>query len=138
VTLTLPDDVIATLQTLDTDLSRAVVRAVHPLTARSPRPTVELKMFGDRTAVIVVPPSRSLKELTGVGFVPLWDGRAMLSFDDRISMAEFELRLGDALVSDTLPVADRTLFQELTAILRTVRRGDGIAGTQRSIIVLNT
>jgi hypothetical protein len=137
VTLTLPDDVIATLQTLDTDLSRAVVRAVQPLTARSSRATVELKIFGDQTAVIVVPPSRSLKELPGVGFVPLWDGRAMLSFDDGISMAEFELRLGDALVSPTLPAADRVVFRELAAILRTVRLGDGMAATQRSIIVLH-
>ena len=33
VTLTLPDDVIATLETIDKDLSQAIVRMALPLTA---------------------------------------------------------------------------------------------------------
>ena len=42
VTLTLPDDVIAALLAVDSDLSRAVVRAVQPLVPDTPRPAAEV------------------------------------------------------------------------------------------------
>jgi hypothetical protein len=135
VTLTLPDDVIAKLQAIDTDLSRAVVRALEPLAGGAPRPAAELTTFGDR-AVIVVPPSRSLKERTGVELVPLSDGRALLSFDDRMSIADFELRLGDAIADPDVPSDEKGMFQELAEILRSARRADGVALKPRSIIVL--
>src|SRR6185436_14943131 len=59
VTLTLPDDVLAALHAIDSDLSRAVVRAAQPFIPETPRPAAELTMFGDR-AVIVVPPNLRL------------------------------------------------------------------------------
>src|SRR3954466_13458795 len=94
VPLTLPDDVIPALRSIDHDLSRAVVRVVTPLVKDAHRPGAELAIFGDR-AVIIVPPSPSFKEWDGVELVPLPDGRALLSFDDQLSVADFELRVGD-------------------------------------------
>lgn len=135
VTLTLPEDVIATLQSIDADLSRAVVRTVEPLAPGAPRPSAELTTFGDR-AVIIVPPSRAFKERTGVDLVPLSDGRALLLLDDQLSIADFELRLGDAITDASVDAPDRAVFQELAEILRSARRGDGMSISQRSIIVL--
>jgi len=135
VTLTLPEDVIATLQSIDSDLSRAVVRTVEPLAVDAPRPSAELTTFGDQ-AVIVVPPSRALKERTGVDLVPLSDGRALLLFDDQLSIADFELRLGDAIGDASMDAGDRATFEELAGILRSARRGAGMQLSQRSIIVV--
>jgi hypothetical protein len=135
VTLTLPEDVVATLLSLDGDLSRAVVRAVQPFTGDTPRPPAELTTFGDR-AVIVVPPNRKLKELTGVELVPLSDGRALISFDEGLSIPEIELRLGDALADPTFEVEDRLVFQALADILSGARRTDGVSLQRRSIIVV--
>jgi hypothetical protein len=137
VTLTLPDDVIAQLQKIDSDLSRAVVRAVQPLAITTRDRARELTMFGDKAAVILLPPSRSLMDHTGVGMVPLSDGRAMLAFDERTSVADFELRLRDAIAEPTLPADDKAMFRELAAILRDARCVDGLAMTQRSILVLH-
>lgn len=137
VTLTLPDDVIATLQAIDKDLSRAVVRVVQPLAARSPATAAQLTMFGDKAAIIVLPPNRALCHHTGVELVPLSDGRAMLSFDDRMSVSDFELRLGDAIADPAVSPADKAMFQELAAILRSARRSDGVAMRRRSILVLD-
>ena len=134
VTLTLPDDVIAVLRSIDRDISRAVVRVVTPLERDAPRATTELLTFGDR-GVIIVPPNRSFKEWIGVELVPLPDGRALLSFDDQVSIAEFELRLGDALADPVVPLTDKTVFQEVKDILRNARRSSRVA-LQRSIILL--
>jgi hypothetical protein len=134
VTLTLPDDVIAVLRTIDTDLSRAVVRVVTPLARDAPRATAELVTFGDR-AMIIVPPNPSFKKRIGVELVPLPDGRALLSFDGQLSIAEFELRLGDAIADATVRRTDKAVFQEVMDILRNARRTNRVT-LQRSIILL--
>jgi hypothetical protein len=136
VTLTLPEDVIAALQAIDADVSRAVVRAVQPLVADPPRPLAEVSTFGDR-AVIVVPPSRVLRDRLGVELVPLSDGRALLAFDERLSAADIELRLRDAIAEGTLAPDDRALFEALVDILRSARRAEGMTLRQRSILVLH-
>jgi hypothetical protein len=130
----LPDDVISVLRGIDTDLSRAVVRIVTPFERETPRASTELVTFGDR-GVIIVPPNRSFKEWIGVELVPLPDGRALLSFDDQVSIADLELRLGDAITDPVVPLTDKTVFQEVLDILRTARRSNRIT-LQRSIILL--
>src|SRR5712671_7251114 len=73
VTLTLPESVIQALLAVDHDLSRAVVRVTQPEMAKRPHVPAELAMFG-RHAVIVVTPTRTLEQRTGVLLVPLSDG----------------------------------------------------------------
>lgn len=135
MTLTLPDDVVAALHAIDSDLSRAVVRAVQPFIPATPRSPAELMTFGGR-AVIVVPPNRALRDLTGVELVPLSDGRALISFDERLSIPEIELRLRDALANPTFDRDNRTVFEALVKILSSARRAEGVLLRQRSIIVL--
>jgi hypothetical protein len=137
VTLTLPDDVVAILQRVDVDLSRAVVRAVRPLAARSQSAPAELTTYGDRMAVILVPPSPSLQERIGVELVPVWDGRALIAFGDHLSIADVELRLSDAIADPALPGTDKVMFQELMKILQSARRAGTAAVSRRSIIVLH-
>jgi hypothetical protein len=136
VTLTLPDDVLAALHAIDSDLSRAVVRAAQPFIPKTPGPPAELTMFGDR-AVIVVPPNLRLKERTGVELIPLSDGRALISLDEGLSIADIELRLRDALADPSFDRADRAVFEALADILSNARRADGVTVRRRSIIVLH-
>src|SRR5512136_682856 len=92
VTLTLPEDVIAALTALDHDLSRAVVRVAQPEMRKRPHPPAELAIFG-RRAVIVVNPTRTLEERTGMTLVPLSDGRALISFDESTTVDRLELTI---------------------------------------------
>ena len=80
VTLTLPEHVIDALGAIDPDLSRAVVRLTQPELAKRPHAPAELAAFGQR-AVIVVNPTRTLEQRTGISLVPLPDGRALISFE---------------------------------------------------------
>jgi hypothetical protein len=134
ITLTLPEDTIAALRAVDRDLSRAVVRVVQPLEQDVPRSPAELAEYGSR-AVILVSPSRTLIERTGAELVPLADGRALIAFDDKMTVSQFELRLLDALADPKLDEGDRETFVALTKILGGPRRsGRGQVG-HRNIIV---
>jgi hypothetical protein len=134
VKLTLPEDVVAALRAVDDDLSRAVVRLAQPLIGQARQPSAELQAFGTR-AVIVVPPSRRLKDHAGVEFVPLSDGRALICFEEGLSISDIELRIRDAL-TDLVEAKDRETFEALEQILRTARLGDGVSLQRRTIILV--
>ena len=139
VTLTLPEDVVAALKAVDRDLSRAVVRVVQTLmVAQSPPAAAKVTTLGDRGALILLPPSRWLREFAGVELITLSDGRALLSFDEGMSIADFELSLRDAVADDILQQDDRAMLQELATILRDARRSDGVVLKRRSIVILRS
>lgn len=135
VTLTLPEPVVSALRALDEDLSRAVVRLAQPEVRKRPHPPAELAVFG-RRAVIVVNPTHTLEERTGVTLVPLSDGRALISFDRATTLEQLELRLQDATDDARLSAADRIIFEAIAGILREARRSENVTLRQRSIILL--
>ena len=137
VTLTLPENVLAALGALDHDLSRAVVRVTQPELAKRPHPPAEVAMFG-RRGVIVVNPSRTLEERTGIVLVPLSDGRALISFDESMTVARLELSIQDALEDRELPQEDARIFKSIEEILKTARRSGAVTLQQRHIIVLES
>jgi len=137
VTLTLPEDVLRVLGGIDRDLSRAVVRVVQPEMARQPQPSAELVSFG-RRAVIVVNPTRTLEEHTGILLVPLPDGRALISFDESMTTSALELRIEDALDVEALPEADLRIFETIRDLLKSARRTGGVRLHERRIVVLES
>ena len=137
VTVTLPEHVIAALTALDSDLGRAIVRLAQPMLARRPHPPAELATFG-RHSVIVVNPSPSLEKRTGVELIHMPDGRALISFQQPMTIAGLELLIEDALEDRGLPAADRDVFQAIGDILKTARRSDKVVLLQRNVIVLET
>ena len=135
VTLTLPEHVIRALERVDHDLSRAVVRVAQPELRKQPHPAAELSTFGKR-AVIVVNPTRTLEQRTGVVLVPLSDGRALISFDESMTTARLELQIEDALEEPGLPAQDAAVFAGIRELLKQARRSSSVTLSQRHIIVL--
>jgi len=137
VTVTLPEQVLQALASIDVDLGRAIVRLAQPVMASAPHAPAELATFG-RHSVIVVHPSRTLERRTGIELLHLPDGRALISFDQTTSIAGLELLLDDALDDRSLPTADREIFEAIAAILKSARRSDQVLLLQRNVIVLET
>jgi hypothetical protein len=137
VTLTLPEDVIEALRGVDSDLSVAVVRIAQSLVPETQYARAELVNYGGRS-VIIVPRSQVLKDRTGVELVPLTDGRALMAFDNRLSISQLELRIGDALADPAIAGPDRDMFEALAEILKNARRSERVELRQRNIIVLQT
>lgn len=137
ITLTLPEHVIDALGAVDPDLSRAVVRLTQPELRKRPHAPAELAHFGQR-AVIVVNPTRTLEQWTGVSLVPLPDGRALISFERPRTIAEVELTIADAIADHRLSRTDQATFKAIEEILRAARRSKDVTLQQRSIIVLES
>lgn len=135
VTVTLPDDVIASLRSLDLDIGRAIVRLATRRSDRRIHPAAELAVFG-RLAVIVVSPTPTLKARAGVDLVPMPDGRALIAFDRATTTAAVELKIADALADKRMSRADRRIFEAIAEILRTARHSKDVTLLQRNIIVL--
>ena len=137
VTLTLPEDVVGVLSAVDPDLSRAVVRIARSGAEGARHAPAELSTFG-RRAVILVNPSRTLEERTGVVLVPLPDGRALISFDESLTTAELELVIHDALQEGPLGTDDKLIFEGIAELLRSARRSPDVVAYQRNIIVIES
>ena len=90
VTLTLPDDVLSRLRTMDADVGRAIVTLVDRIVGARPVSvkTAEIASYGNR-AVILVTPARALKRLPGVQLVPAGNGRALIALDHPNSISQF-------------------------------------------------
>src|SRR5262245_41458780 len=135
VTLTLPEHVLDALTSIDSDLSRAVVRLAQPALRKRPHPPAELATFG-RRAVIVVNPTRTLEKQAGVVLVPLSDGRALIAFDETTTPARFELTIQDELEGSRLPPADARVCARIRALLKEARRSESMVLRQRNIMVI--
>ena len=111
------------------------MRLAQPEVAKRPHPPAELATFG-RRAVIVVNPTRTLEQRTGVLLVPLSDGRALISFDEPLSVAQLELRIQDAVEDPRLSRADAEVFRSIGRLLRDARHAPDVAVERRHIIVI--
>jgi hypothetical protein len=137
VTVTLPEDVLASLTSIDADLGRAIVTIAERKRPRQSRRTVpaELSSYG-RHAVIVVTPVRALKRLPGVELVPIGNGRALISLEHPHSISQLELSIRDALDRNNVPVGERRALEAVAAILRGARTSHQVRLEERTIIVL--
>ncbi len=135
VTLTLPDDVIERLGTLDADLGRAVVGLVERVRRKiAPRRPAEVATHGSHS-VILVTPVPALRKLRGVQLVPVSDGRALIALDHPHGIPQLELDLRDVLDKRSVKGRDRVVLEAVAAILKDARFSEGLTVHERSIIV---
>ncbi len=138
VTLTLPEDLIASLTLVDPDLGRATVRLLEPLAHDViPRPSAELSRFRD-SAVIVVRPVKALEAIPGITLVLLAEGRALISLETSMTVADFELLLRDAIDDHRVDERERSVLLTIGEMLRSARKSRKIVVRRRSIIVLQS
>ena len=139
VTITLPEDVLARLGTVEADLGRAIVTLVERNGARRVRaaePT-EIAHYGNH-AVIVVTPVKALKRIAGVQLVPIGNGRALIALQHPHSISELELGVRDALERGDVSALERQTLDGLADILRNTRSSRAISLEERTIIVLES
>jgi hypothetical protein len=139
VTITLPEDVLASLRQLDADLGRAIVRLVErrrSVGEPAIRPA-ELSTYGSH-AVIVVSPARALKRLPGVQLVPVGNGRALIALDRPLAIPQLELDVRDAVNEIEVSAAERQVLKGLAGILQQARSSRTVSVKERTIIVLES
>lgn len=136
VTLTLPDDVVTWLGTLDADLGWAIVK-LHERSLKTGQARqhtlADLVQLPGRRALILVRPE-SFANLKGISTIPLADGRGFLALDPGKGVADLELAVLDRLDVNGLPASERADLQFLRQQLRQWRE-EGTAFESRAIIV---
>ena len=138
VTVTLPEDVLARLGAVDSDLGRAIVEIVEGTRQRRAREaaSAEIATYGTRS-VIVVTPVRALKRLAGVQLVPVGNGRALISLDHSHSIPRLELEIRDAIEHGAITGREKATLEAVAEILSRARRSRRIVLEERTIIVLD-
>ena len=137
VTVTLPEDVIARLQSVDGDLGHGIVSlAERRRGAASPSgPVAGISRYGSH-AVILVTPLNALRRLPGVELVPIGGGRALISLAAPHSIPQLELAVRDAVEHARAGSAERQALEAVAEILRNARQSPGVSLQERTIIVL--
>ncbi len=140
ISITLPEDVITRLGSVDTDLGSAIVTLAerHRKPRAAPLRTAELAAYGNHAVIIVNPATKALKRMPGVQLVPIGVGRALISLEDGKSIPQLELALRDAMEASGLREAERQTLQAIADILRQARRSRTVRLEARTIIVLES
>ena len=137
VTLTLPEDILTMLGSVDPDLGRAIVTLVERRVASRARAikAAEIASYGNH-AVIVVTPIRALKRLPGVQLVPIGGGRCLIALEPPYSIPQLELDIRDVLARNGTAGAERATLEAVAEILRDARASRDAKPQERTIIVL--
>lgn len=136
VTLTLPDDVVTWLGTMDADLGWAVVKLYdHSKSTERKRENrlADLVQLPGHRALILVRPE-SFAKLKGISTIPLADGRGFLALDPGKGIADLELAVIDRLDMTGLAAGERADLLFLRQQLRQWRE-EGTEFESRAIIV---
>jgi hypothetical protein len=142
VAVTLPNDVVDWLASVDPDVGRAVVRLHDLMVARrGPRerdPAIlrpELVDVGDGRALIVVNPDL-VQGLNGVAAIPFGEARAFLALEPSWTKADLELSVVDALDHGIADTKRRVALTEFRDQLRAWRTDGALTLDTRTIIVV--
>ena len=136
VTMTLPDDVVTWLGTVDADLGWAVVK-LHERSLKTQqkrqRQLADLVQLPGHRALILVEPE-PFQNLKGISIIPLADGRGFLALDTGKGVADLEIAVIDRLEAKGLAASEKAALQFLRQQLRQWRQ-EGTEFESRAIIV---
>jgi hypothetical protein len=142
VAITLPEEVVAGLRKVHSDLAWAIVTlfektAKRRKVSRRPSNEAELVAVGGPRSLIVVP--RQLftdLDLPGVNILPLHDDRAFLALQPGRGMSDLELAVGDRLGEPSLGRREAAALKRLRMQLREWRSDRSLRCETRAIIVI--
>ncbi|MCX6995625.1 MAG: hypothetical protein NTV49_00710 [Kiritimatiellaeota bacterium] len=130
ITVTLPERTLQQLAAIHDDRARAIVKATETTTrVRSGKaPPVEVVEVAPGQAVIVVGPSRSLRQINWLGLVEISPSRFLLTIPTGTAMETLEVAVGD--LRENLPPSEtyeRDLLAALHHLLSLRRRQKAVS-----------
>ena len=137
VTLTLPDRILERLGDIDSDRSKAVVKAVESVFggAATPSNLVRELRIGKGEKLLIVSDNRLLRSIPWLTMIEIAPGRHLLSLKDDATIEKLELTIGDLLdtQSDAKP-SERKTLEQLRECIRKPRRNRAIQ-TEEILVV---
>ena len=125
VTVTLPERVLRSLASLDADRARAIVKCVDAVvgTGGGEATAVDLVEVLPGKAVIVVGPSRALKQVPWLHLAEIAPARYLLVLPSGVPIERLEVEIQDILENlDPERAEERSMIEKLRVLIGTHRR----------------
>jgi len=137
ITVTLPERILQQLAALHGDRARAIVKATTLAIGFSPeeRPLVDVVEVRPGESIIIVGPSRRLKEIPWLRLVEVAPARHLLVIPSGTAIEQLEVAVSDIL--DRLPPEEKyehELLDELHRLLRQRRRQQDVSKAEILLI----
>jgi hypothetical protein len=137
VTLTLPDSILAQLQSIDPDRAQAIVKLTRHAFPDAPQnPPVEIVAVNRTSGLLIVGSSAVLQKIKFLHLVEVALGRFLLAIDEGHDFRSLELALHDLIEEGDMPSDDLSMIQSLLESIRTLRKTDQVS--HASILFVNT
>jgi hypothetical protein len=128
VTVTLPEDTLARLASIDADRARAIVKATNAALAggERERDPVELVEVAPDLSIVIVGPSRVLRAISWLRLIEVAPLRYMLALTHGTAVDSLELTLVELLEeAEAMEDREALLLKQLRDLMRkSRRRGD--------------
>jgi hypothetical protein len=141
VTVTLPESTLARLAVLDPDRSRAIVKATEAAFPRDAErgQLPELVEVAPGVRVILVGPSRCLREIEWLRTIEIAPSRFLLILPSGTSIDSLELALIDLLEkADAEDPWETSVLQRLRKLIGSLRKGSEISKAELLLIQRKT
>lgn len=139
VTVTLPDRVLRLLEAVDPDRARAIVKCVESVVGDSPArlSKVDLVEVVPGQALIVVGPSRLLRQIEWLRLVEVAPGRCVLVIPTGMTVETLEVAIQDLLDdADPTECDERELLDQLRQLIRQQRRSKTVSKGELVFVAL--
>jgi hypothetical protein len=130
VTVTLPEDTLNRLASIDSDRARAIVKAAESAIPPEPRSynPIEIVEVADGLGIIIVGPSKQLEKIEGLRMVEVAPLRYLLTIPLGTSIDSFALAVIDAVESGAASDdRERSILTELRNLISNLRRKGGLS-----------
>ena len=137
VTLTLPEKTVQLLETLDRDLTRAIVKLADVATQKAflQGSSFEIVKVGPRKSVFIVGSDTLLAGISWLKLVEVAPGRNLITIPSGTSLESLEVAILDLIENISSDASmERTLLNEFLKYVGRLRRNKKIAGVEIMIV----
>src|SRR5262245_10216148 len=130
ITVTLPENILGHLASIDKDRARAIVKATRVAMSLDEKRTrqVEVVEVAHGIGIILVGPSQLLKKIEGLRLVEVAPLRFLLTVASGTSIDSLELSIVDLLdTARSLDEPEHSMLNDLRHLIRKLRRGAAVS-----------
>lgn len=141
VTVTLPESTLRGLQDIDPDRGLAIVKLTQTVLGKEShgRPLFEIVEMAAKTGLLVIGPSKFLKQIPFLHLVEIAPARYLLALELGHDFTSLEIALTDLLeVVPDHEDRDRELIEQIVGHIKRLRKSDRISLAQVLFVKLDT
>lgn len=138
VTLTLPESTLSDLQQISHDRGRAIVELTKKAlgTGKAAHALVEIVEMAKNTGLVVIGPSRALREMPFLRLVEVAPERYLLAFEKGHNFHSLEIAILDALDEEQYQKRERELLTQLLHHIKALRKSQRVSMAEILVVRL--